>query len=334
MITSTALYVDGRPEAVSDPFTALRRAQQGTGAFLWMDVREPTFDDFDDIALVFAPHPLVIEDAVHAHQRPKLERFDDTVVMVLKTLQAGARGLESGEVMLFAGDGFILTISHGQYDVVAEARRRLDGRSEMVRQGPAMVLHAVCDVVVDSYEQITAQVEDALEELEGRVFAGEAVDATDIYALKRDVLELRHAVAPLGHPLRVLAEGSVPSVPSEARPYFRDVSDHLQRAAEKTDAVDSLLSDVLAASLARITVQQNEDMRRIAELGVQQNEDMRRISAWVAVVAVNAVIAGLYGMNFDYLPLLGAGYGYAVVLAVMVVTSVLLYRWFKRSGWL
>lgn len=334
MITSKALYVDGRPEPVPDPFSALRRAQRDGGAFLWMDVHDPTADDFDDIALVFAPHPLVIEDALHAHQRPKLERFDETTVMVLKTLHEGARGLESNEVMLFAAEHFVLTISHGHVDHLVEAKRRLEGRPDALRRGPAMVVHAVCDAVVDSYEILTARVEDVLEVHEGRVFAGDTVDATDIYALKRDVVELRHALQPLGHPMRVLSEVDVPGVPPDARPYFRDVSDHLQRAAEKADAVDSLLSNVLAASLARITVEQNEDMRRIAELGVQQNEDMRRISAWVAVVAVNAVIAGIYGMNFDYMPELRARYGYFVVLGVMLAISVGLYRWFKRRGWL
>ena len=197
------------------------------------------------------------------------------------------------------------------------------------------MLYGVCDTVVDRYEQIADEIEDDLEELEAKVFAGDVGDdAAQIYGLKREVLELRHAVNPLRQPLQVLADGRLPQVRPETQPYFRDVTDHVLRVSDKADAFDSLLSDILTANLAQITVRQNEDMRRIAQLGVQQNEDMRRISAWVALLAVTTVIAGVYGMNFENMPELRSRYGYYVVLGVMVAICLLLYRHFRRSGWL
>jgi magnesium transporter len=335
MIVDKALFVDGRREPVANPFSAIRRAQTTPGAFLWMDVHEPTLDEFEDIALVFGPHPLAIEDAVNAHQRPKLELYEDSLFMVLKTLRVRQpAGLEAGEVMVFVGDSFVVTVGHGDDSPVDTMRMRMRNRSELLRLGPAMVLHGLCDAVVDTYEVVAAYLEDELEDLETRVFAGDVGEAARIYALKRDVVELRHAVQPLAHPMRVLASAPGMEFPKAARPYFRDVSDHVLRTVDRAEAFDSLLSDILAASLARISVQQNDDMRRMAEQSVQQNEDMRRISAWVALGAVNTIIAGIYGMNFDNMPELHTQYGYFVVLGLMVAIAGVLYWRFKRSGWL
>jgi magnesium transporter len=335
VIVDQALYVDGERQPPGNPFSLIRRAQATPGSFLWTDVHEPTLDEFDDIALVFGPHPLAIEDAVNAHQRPKLELYDDSIFVVLKTLQNQiGTGLVSGEVMLFVGEGFVVTVGHGDDSAVRATRRRLEGRPELLRHGPYVVLYGVCDAVVDRYELVGAELEGQLEALEERVFAGDVADAARIYALKRDVVELRHAVQPLVHPARVLAEGSLPDLPDETRPYFRDVQDHVLRTVDKADAFDSLLSDILTASLTRITVEQNEDMRRISQLGVQQNEDMRRISAWVAMVGGSAAIAGIYGMNLAYLPGSHWHNSYLLVLALMLSITGVLYWRFKRSGWL
>jgi magnesium transporter len=330
MIVDCALYTCGQREPISGPAEAVMRARRVPDSFVWIGLYEPTFDEFDDVALYFGPHPLAIEDAVNAHQRPKLEVYDDCLFMVLKTLRyvEETSQIETGELMIFTGEHFVVTVRHGQASPLSEVRRHLEARPNVLRCGPSAVLYAVCDAVVDTYEVIAVDVERDLEELEARVFASEVgSDAARIYGLKREVIEFRHAALPLAQPMQVLASGRLPGIHPDTAPFFRDVADHVSRVVDKVEAFDALLTDILTANLAQISVRQNEDMRR-------QNEDMRRISAWVALVAVNTVIAGIYGMNFDNMPELHTRYGYFVVLAVMVVICMTLYRLFRRSGWL
>ena len=329
MIVDCALYADARREPVNLA-QAVSRARHQADSFVWLGLHEPTHDEFDDLALYFAPHPLAIEDAVNAHQRPKLDIYDECLFIVLKTLRYDERNIEieTGEIMLFTGENFIVTVEHGTSEVLAVARKRLESLPELVRHGPSAVLYAISDAVVDAYEEIAEDVGQNLEDLERQVFASEGgADAAHIYQLKRQVLEFRHAVMPLAQPMRVLTSARLEGVHPEMEPYFRDVGDHLARVAERVEAFDSLLTDILAANLAQISIQQNDEAR-------QQNEDTRRISAWVAIVAANTVITGIYGMNFDYMPELHTHYSYFVCLAVMLVISLSLYVQFRRSGWL
>ena len=329
MIVDCALYADGRREPVNLA-TAVSRARTRPDSFVWLGLHEPTHDEFDDLALYFAPHPLAIEDAINAHQRPKLDIYDECLFMVLKTLRYDEDTLEieTGEIMLFTGDNFIVTVEHGHSDALAVARKRLEGMPELLRDGPSSVLYGISDAVVDSYEEIGEAVGQDLEELERKVFASEGgVEAARIYALKRQVLEFRHAVMPLGQPMRVLTGARLQGIHGEMEPYFRDVGDHLARVTERVEAFDSLLTDILAANLAQISIAQNDEAR-------QQNEDTRRISAWVAIVAADTVITGVYGMNFDYIPELHFRYSYFICLAVMLAIDVSLYLQFRRSGWL
>jgi magnesium transporter len=329
MIVDCALYADGKREAVNLA-QAVSRARHRPGSFVWLGLHEPTNDEFDDLALYFAPHPLALEDAVNAHQRPKLDIYDECLFVVLKTLRYDEHRveIETGEIMLFTGEHFMVTVQHGDGDVLAPVRGRLEGLPELMRLGPSAVLYGICDAVVDSYEEIAEDVGQHLEDLERQVFASEGgADAARIYALKRQVLEFRHAVMPLGQPMRVLSGARLEGVHPAMEPYFRDVGDHLARVAERVEAFDSLLTDILTANLAQISIQQNEEAR-------QQNEDTRRISAWVAIVAADTVITGIYGMNFDYMPELHHRYSYFICLAVMLVLDVGLYRQFRRSGWL
>ena len=329
MIVDCALYADGRPEPVNLA-QAVSRARRQPESFVWLALLEPTHDEFDDLALYFAPHPLAIEDAINAHQRPKLDIYDECLFVVLKTLCYDDHNIEieAGEIMLFTGEHFIVTVQHGGSNVLDAARKRLEGLPELLRLGPSAVLYAISDAVVDSYEEIAEDVGQNLEALERQVFASEGgADAAHIYALKRQVLEFRHAVMPLAQPMRVLTSARLEGVDPEMEPYFRDVGDHLARVAERVEAFDSLLTDILTANLAQISIQQNDEAR-------QQNEDTRRISAWVAIVAANTVITGVYGMNFDYIPELHFHYSYFVCLAVMVAISLSLYVQFRRSGWL
>jgi magnesium transporter len=212
-------------------------------------------------------------------------------------------------------------VRHGAGAGLAGTRHDLEQRAAVLGHGPASVVYAVCDRVVDEYAQVAKALEIDVDEVEQSVFSTERTsDAERIYLLKREVLEFRRAVAPLREPMSRFAHGTVPGVPGEAAPFFRDVLDHVVRVSEQVDAIDALLSNALNAHLAR--------------LSLQQNEDMRKISAWIAIAALPTMVAGIYGMNFEYMPELGWRYGYPTVLVVLVASCAMLYRLFKRSGWL
>jgi magnesium transporter len=286
-------------------------------------MHEPTADELDEVAGQFGLHPLAVEDALHAHQRPKLERYDDGIFLVLKTLWYVDEldAVETGEIAIFVGPGYVISVRHGEGTELHSARLGLEQKAQVLGHGPSAVVYAVCDRVVDSYEEVAASLEVDVDEVEASVFSpGRTDDSPRIYILKRELAEMRRAVNPLRQPMNAFASGSVPGVAAEAAPFFRDVADHLIRVAEQIDGLDALLSTAFDAALARISV--------------QQNEDMRKISAWVAIAAVGTLVAGIYGMNFSYMPELGWHYGYFGALAAMVLLSLLLYRLFKKSGWL
>ncbi|MET7681785.1 magnesium/cobalt transporter CorA [Streptomyces sp. NPDC005423] len=332
MIVDYAIYRDGRrtegPEDFSDALALCRR---GTDAFVWIGLYEPTEKEFDLVAEEFALHPLAVEDALKAHQRPKLEVYDDSLFMVLKPVGYETKSdvVSSGEVMVFLGDSFVVTVRHGEEAPLAAVRRRLEADHDMLRQGPTTVLYAIADTVVDHYVDVAGELQTDLEELEAAVFSptggGSRDTASRIYAFKRQILEFRRATGPLAQPVgRLSGIGAfgdrVPFVQETSRPFFRDVNDHLTRVNESVEGLDRLVSDILSAHLAQTSV--------------RQNDDMRKISGWAAMAAVPTMIAGIYGMNFDHMPELHWQWGYPAVIAVMAVLEVLLYRTFKRRGWL
>jgi len=319
-----ALYHHGvREEAGGDLHDALTQARAQGASFIWIGLHDPTVDELAHVAEEFGLHPLAVEDAVKAHQRPKVEEFEDSVFVVLKTVRYDepTQQIELGDVMLFLGDSFVVTVRHGPARALTDVRRRLEMNRTLLDCGPYSVLYAVCDAVVDDYSEISFAVEEDIEEVEERVFSPVRTnDAARIYNLKREIIEFRRAVRPLIEPMERLAGGAVDRVHEHLRPYFRDIADHAVRVSDQVDGFDDLLTSVLSANLAQV--------------GVQQNSDMRRISAWVAIVAVPTMIAGIYGMNFRYMPELDWRFGYPLSLAVMLVVSVGLYRAFRRSGWL
>ncbi|MBA0050672.1 magnesium and cobalt transport protein CorA [Streptomyces sp. AJS327] len=327
-----SLYRDGRrveapPEAGGGAREALARAREEEGAFVWVGVRAPTEAEFARVTDGFGLHPLAVEDALRAHQRPKLEVYPDSLFLVLKPMVYDAERASTavGELMLFAGDSFVVSVVHGPADPVTPARDRLEADPATLRQGPTAVLHAASDAVVDHYLEVVADLQDALDGLEEAVFApaGAAAGgatASRIYAFKRQVLEFRRATSPLTGPMTRLAGAGVPFVHADSRPFFRDVGDHLTRVNDQVESVDRLLSDILAAYLAQV--------------GVRQNDDMRKISAWAAMFAIPTAIAGVYGMNFRHMPELDTVWGYPVVLAVIATACLALFRIFKKRGWL
>ncbi|MEW1612752.1 MULTISPECIES: magnesium and cobalt transport protein CorA [unclassified Streptomyces] len=298
----------------------------GEGEFAWVRLVDPSEAELLHLAEELGLHPLAVEDAVQAHQRPKRERFGDVLAVALKTLWYvdAEAAVETGELMVFVGPRYVLTVRHGAVDPAAEAARRLEADPDMLHFGPLSVLHAVLDVVVDAYSDSAARVRAALTKLEDRVFSTSRVDHTEaIYSLKREVREFRDAVQPLVPVLQSLLSSPGPDGrdhPAKVLPYFRDVADHLGRTDTEVRSLDELLNSVLDAQQARV--------------GTWQNDDMRRISAWAAIFAIPTMVAGVYGMNFEHMPELRWSYGYPLALALMVMASGLLYRAFRRNGWL
>ena len=324
MIVDQAVYRDGKRMHcgdLSDELELLRRRGEG---FIWIGLKDPTDAEFALVNDELQLHPLAVEDAVKGNQRPKLEVYDGSLFLVIKTLRylEQTSDIETGEVMIFVGDQFVVTVRRGEANPLAGVRQRLEHSPEHLEHGPMAVMYSVIDSIVDNYTVIDTEVGEDLDTIEREVFSGSRdVHAPNIYALKREVLEFKRASIPLAEPLRRLAEDeSMPGMKDEARPFFRDVSDHLLRVNDHAESYDRLLTDVLNAHLAQISV--------------QQNDDMRRISAWVAMAAVPTMIAGIYGMNFDNIPELHYHYGYFVVLGAMAVIVAVLYRAFRRSGWL
>jgi len=331
VIGDCAVYERGGRRPGRVPLRDAGEAAAAADGFVWIGLQQPSADDLAAVAEEFALPPLAVEDAVKAHQRPKLELYDGTVFVVLKpaVYDEAQERLQVSELAVFLGPHFVVTVRHGGSRVLRTVREQLDsGGEETVTVGPSAVLYQAADLVVDDYERAIAAVDDDIAEIEAQVFSPDTGDhAQRIYGLKRQVLELRRAVAPLRAPLERLAAGSVPGIAPELAPYFRDVHDHLLRAAEAIDAQDRLLTDVLQADVARVSVQQSA-------VAVRQNEDMRRISAWAAIALVPTAIAGIYGMNFDTMPELRWDYGYYLVLAVIATACGSLYLAFKRNGWL
>ena len=325
-VVDCAAYVDGRRRggrlSLEDALaTACAAAGEG---FVWIGLHEPDATVLQEVAEQLGLHPLAVEDAVHAHQRPKLETYGDSLLfVVLKTVRYvdDEELIETGELMVFLGRDHVVTVRHGAAGDLAGVREDLEARLELLAMGPAAVLYAVVDRVVDGYGPAAAAVEEDIDEIEDEVFGDSREQPTErIYKLKREVLEFRRAVEPLAQATASLSGGSVSCLDPRTADYFRDVHDHLVRAAELVAGMDELLDSALAANLGQVSM--------------RQNEDMRKISAWVAIAAVSTLIAGVYGMNFDVMPELHWTLGYPYALGLMLVSSLLLYRGFKRNNWL
>ncbi|MFD0279367.1 magnesium and cobalt transport protein CorA [Kitasatospora sp. NPDC127111] len=329
-VVDCALYEDGHrlPGAV-ELSDVLERIGGKDGRFVWIGLYEPSAEQFAEIAAAFGLHPLAAEDAVRAHQRPKLERYGDTLFLVLKTIvyvehdevTATSEIVDTGEIMVFAGPGFAIVVRHGSAPALGVVRRMLEATPELMAVGPTAVLHAVADHVVDGYLTVADAFERDVEELEAEVFSVERTDdAGRIYQLKRELLEFKRAVVPLGTPLQRLSDGTSGLVPTAIAAYLRNVADHHAQVREQILAFDELVGNILGASIAR--------------LSVQQNTDMRKISAGAALVAVPTLVVGVYGMNFDFMPELRWKFGYPLVLLLIVAVCGFVYRAFRRNDWL
>jgi magnesium transporter len=328
MIVDCAVYEQGKRKSgelgPAEAFAACQRdGAQRDGAFVWLGLYEPTEDEFDSVRREFHLHELAVEDAIKAHQRPKVELYDDTLVLVLKPIRYidSEEVIESGEILLFAHKSFVLTVRHREASALGPVRRHLERRPDLLAHGPGAVLHAITDRVVDDYGPVADGLGRDIDEIEEQVFAPDRDNPAErIYKLEGEVLEFHRAVTPLIDPLNRLAAGEFELVQGDLQTYFRDIQDHALRVAQRIDGFRDLLSTALHANLTQVTV--------------RQNADMRKITAWVAILAVPTMVAGIYGMNFEHMPELKWEFGYPVVLVVILIICTLLYRRFRRAGWL
>ena len=323
VIVDTALYQNGKrvegPTGISNQVDLAKR----NGGFVWVGLAEPTKEEFDHVVGELNFHPLAVEDAVSAKQRPKIEDFAGLTFFVVKTVFYNEIKSEitTGELMCFIDTNFIVIVRHGEGTPLSTVRNDIEQHPEQLILGPFSVLHAVIDRVIDEYTLIATELENDVINIESKVFGGNRKTySQQIYFLKREVIEYRHAIEPLVAPLQKIVNDNFHEAPAEIKPFFRDTIDHLQHACEHASGMDSLLTTVLQADLAHVQV--------------RQNEDVRRISAWVALAAAPTMIAGIYGMNFANMPELKWQYGYPLTLFGIGSLSVVMFYKFKKSHWL
>lgn len=325
-VVDCAVYVDGeRLPGRWTPAEAVAEVRDRGAGFVWLGLREPTAEEMRDVAAAFGLHPRTVRDVGRSYQRPKLERRDDAVFMVLKTVchvphessTTAHEIVETGEVVVFLGAAFIVTVRRGEHSGLHGVRRALEAAPERLGQGPIAVLHAIAGHVVDSYFDVTRAFAADIDEIEAVVFAPRStIGAEQMYLMKREIVELHRSVGPLVALLRGAAE----LVPEEARSEFDELDDRLADVADQVAEFDRQLTSLLHAALAKVAL--------------RQNHDTRMITAWAAIIAVPTLGAGVYGMNFEHLPELHWEYGRPVALAVIAVGCLVLHRMFKRNSWL
>lgn len=327
MILGCAIYRDGARVATPTELRDIGRVCRSAGGMAWIGLRSPTQEEFAQVAAEFDLHELAVEDAVHAHQRPKLERYGNTLYCVLRPARYidETESVDFGELHVFAGLDFVITVRHDDASDLRGVREGLESRPDLLARGSVAVLHAIMDRVVDDYAPVVAGLENDIDEIEDEVFDGETHVSRRVYQLSREVIGFQRASAPLAEMLgRLMAD---PSVGDEERRYLRDVLDHALRVQEQADGFRQLLQNILNVSLTLET-------KQLTEAANSQNEEVKRISAWAAILFAPTLIGTIYGMNFDHMPELHWRLGYPLALVLMLGTSLVLYTLFKRRGWL
>jgi magnesium transporter len=296
---------------------------EGPDDFVWVGLHDPSDGEMEQVARLFGLHELAVEDAEHAHQRPKIEDYGDSWFIVLKTARYDdeSETVHFGEIDIFVGSGYVVHVRHGAASGLKGARERLQDRPDLLKEGPAAVVWAILDQVVDDYMPVVAGIDDDVEEVEESVFDPEAPAPTQrIYFLKREVIEFHRAVWPLLAPLESIERGAFPGIDEQLRRFLRDVADHARRVDETVNSQRELLTSVLEANLALVSV--------------NQNEVVKRISAYAALIGVPTFVASVYGMNFEHMPELKWELGYPLALAFMVAIVVVLFVLLRRARWL
>jgi magnesium transporter len=324
MIADNTIYIDGRraaeqPSSLQETYEVLRKLDDGVA---WIDLYKPTQEEFESVARELELPPRVVVDAIKPQQRPKLVRYGESLFVVLKTARYldEPEQVEFSEAHVLVGKDFVVTVRYEEIPALDEVRRRLEGEPELLRQGPQPILHQIMDQIVDDYEPVLEGLGTDIEEVEGEVFGGNARASQRIYALSRELVEFQRAISPLARALERVAQSDEHDINPEVRSYLRDLHDRVLRVKEPTEGFRDMLSDILVVNLTLISV--------------RQNDQTKKISAWAAILIVPTLIAGIYGMNFDYMPELHWTFGYPFALSLMVAISVGLYAVFRHVEWL
>ncbi|MEU3248461.1 MULTISPECIES: magnesium and cobalt transport protein CorA [unclassified Streptomyces] len=337
-VVQAALYRDGvrvsTPASLADTFRELRDQPDGMA---WIGLARPTEAELLSLAAEFDLHPLAVEDAMEAHQRPKLERYGDTLFVVLRAARYvdALEEVDFGELHVFVGPDFLITVRHGAAPDLSAVRRRMEDTTELLKLGPEAVLYAILDSVVDGYVPVVSGVQNDIDEIETEVFRGDPAVSRRIYELSREMVEFQRATRPLVGMLHALMAGFAKyGTDEELQRYLRDVADHVTHTSERVDGFRQALADILTVNATLVTQQQNAEMRALAEAGFEQNEEIKKISSWAAILFAPTLVGTIYGMNFSHMPELHWGFGYPFAIGLMGVVCVSLYLVFKRRDWL
>ena len=342
-VVDNAIYVDGKravePDSLDNTFEALHSCPAEGHSFGWIGLLRPDEAEIRAVAQEFGLHPLAVEDTINAHQRPKLERYGDVLFVVLRPTRYVDHDevVDVGELHLFLGPDFVITVRHAVEPDLGEVRTRLEADPDLLRQGPYAILYAILDKVVDDYSPVLDGLQTDIDEIEVQVFRGDPKASKRIYQLSREVIEFQRAVEPLGDlfiDLRAQLKVRASDSDLELRRNLRDVADHVAQTSESADNFRQLLGNILQVNAALVGQRQNEEMARLTEAGYNQNEQMKRISSWAAIFFAPSFVSGIYGMNFEHMPELGWVLGYPFALFLMVALAVALYVAFKRKNWL
>jgi magnesium transporter len=336
-IVDNGIYVNGvrtaNPGSLDETFELMRER----GGMGWIGLYRPDADELQAVAAEFGLHELAVEDALRGHQRPKLEQYEDHLFVVLRPARYldAEEEVEFGEVHVFAGRDFVVTVRHAEEPDLGRVRRRLEGEPELLAHGPEAVLYAILDEVVDRYAPVLAGLENDIDEIENQLFVDD-VDATQrIYELSREVLDFQRAAQPLTEMVGgLLREGDRRGPDAELQRRLRDVHDHTIRVADRAATFRAVLENALTVESTIVARRQNEEMRRMTEESMRQGDQMKRISAWAAILFAPTLIGAIYGMNFRYMPELDWPLGYPLSLAAMAALGGGLWLAFKRKGWL
>ncbi|MDX3119642.1 magnesium and cobalt transport protein CorA [Streptomyces scabiei] len=337
-VVRAVLYRDGvrvvAPDTLSETYRALREQSAGMA---WIGLARPTAEELQSLSAEFDLHPLAVEDAKEAHQRPKLERYGDTLFVVLRAARYldAPEEIDFAELHVFVGPDFVITVRHGAAPDLSAVRRRMEESPELLKLGPEAVLYAILDAVVDGYVPVVSGVQNDIDEIETEVFRGDPEVSRRIYELSREMVEFQRATRPLVGMLHGLMAGfSKYGTDEELQRYLRDVADHVTHTSERVDGFRLALTEILTVNATLVTQQQNAEMRALAEAGFEQNEEVKKISSWAAILFAPTLVGTIYGMNFTHMPELRWVFGYPFAIALMAVVCTGLYFVFKRRDWL
>ncbi|MFD9406983.1 magnesium and cobalt transport protein CorA [Streptomyces sp. NPDC059989] len=337
-VIDSAVYRDGRrvasPATLADTFRLLREEPDGMA---WIGLHRPTELELHSLAAEFNLHELAVEDALEAHQRPKLERYGDTLFVVLRAARYldAQEEVEFGELHIFVGPDFLITVRHGGAPDLSSVRRRMEGTPELLSLGPEAALYAILDTVVDGYAPVVEGVQTDIDEIETEVFRGDPAVSRRIYELSREMVEFQRATRPLVGMLHALMAGFAKyGTDEELQRYLRDVADHVTHTSERVDGFRQALTEILTVNATLVSQQQNAEMRALAEAGFEQNEEIKKISSWAAILFAPTLVGTIYGMNFQDMPELKWAGGYPFAILLMAVVCVSLYVIFKKRDWL